>query len=637
MNYLALSIIAPLVTAGFILLVGKRVSASVIPILAIMAVFLSLFSSIILLLNSASGLIQEIILTGLPNYPLKLIASPLTSILLTMVTLISALVMVYANGYMQQEKHKTRFFAIMLLFITAMQTLVVAGDWILLLSAWELIGLSSYLLIGFWFQKKHVKAAATRAFLVTRTADLGLYLAIFMLIASSGSSDIQVSLNDNSTTSTLAGILLLIAAMGKSAQTPMHDWLQRAMAGPTPVSALLHSATLVAAGAILLIRVAPLLSTDALFVIGLVGGITTVVTGMIALGENDLKRLLAASTSSQYGLMFLAIGAGYPIAALLHLLAHAAIKSSLFMAAGVFQHSRKDTKFSALIGVGRDKPLVFIGFVVSALALSGIPPLSGFFSKDAIITATLTSNHMWIFLPLALLGTLLTGAYMAKAVKLLWSGSAHSIAVHGSKSMSIGFITLVIFAAILGFTFKWVENVLAQPLELDFYAMSLGLISALSGILLGWYISDKKILGVMIKPARTGFAIAGGIDKWIVRPTLVIANICDTLEKYLYRLALNIGKMTVKIAHDKVYGILENYLYQLALGVGKIAVKIAQLSKSTDNQWIDKFIYFMVRMFIKFSHYARAIQSGLIHRELALSAIITGGIVVTLFIMIAFY
>ena len=610
MNYLALSILAPLISAGLILLVGKRIPAVIIPLFAILAVFLSFFSSVVLLINSSTGLIQEITLTGLPNYPLKLIASPLTSILLTMVTLISSLVMVYAHGYMQGEKDKTRFFAIMLLFITAMQTLVVAGDWILLLSAWELIGLSSYLLIGFWFQKKSVKGAATRAFLVTRTADLGLYLAIFILIASSGSSDIQVSLNSNSTTSTLAGILLLIAAMGKSAQTPMHDWLQRAMAGPTPVSALLHSATLVAAGAILLIRVAPMLSTDALFVIGIVGGITTVITGMIALGETDLKRLLAASTSSQYGLMFLAIGAGVPMAALLHLLAHAAIKSSLFMAAGVFQHSRKDTSFKALEGVGRDKPFIFIGFVIAALALAGIPPLSGFFSKDAIISATLASPNIWLFAPFALLGTLLTGAYMGKAIKLLWQGSAQTTEIPGIKSMGIGFGVLVALAVILGFTFTTIESMLLMPLEADIYAMILGLSAAISGLLLGWYVSANKILGPVIKPAQSGFAIAGGIDRLIVVPTLAIAKACDKLEKYLY---------------------------QLALTVGKSACNIAQLSKTSDDKVIDKFIYYIVGLSLKISHYARAIQSGLIHRELAISVIVTGGIVVTLVIAVFFY
>ena len=174
-----------------------------------------------------------------------------------------------------------------------------------------------------------------------------------------GTSEISVTLATTGTSALIAGLLLLIAAMGKSAQVPLQDWLMRAMAGPTPVSALLHSATLVAAGAILLIRIAPMLPGGALLVIGIVGGLTAVITGLIALAERDLKRLLAASTASQYGLMLVAIGAGAPIAALLHLIAHAAIKSALFLGAGVFQHDREGTGLEALAGVAHG-PVFFL-------------------------------------------------------------------------------------------------------------------------------------------------------------------------------------------------------------------------------------------------------------------------------------
>ena len=247
--------------------------------------------------------------------------------------------------------------------------------------------------------------------------------AIFILIGSSGTSEIAASLEAGGSASTAAGLLLLLAAMGKSAQVPLQDWLMRAMAGPTPVSALLHSATLVAAGAILLIRSATLLSAEALFAVGLVGGITTVAAGVIALAERDLKRLLAASTASQYGLMLIAVGAGVPMAALLHFLAHAAIKSTLFLAAGDFQHAREGTAFDQLKGVGRARPWAFAGFALAALALAGIPPLSGFFSKDAVIAAALSGQGAAWLGPLALAGTLLTGAYMARALRVLWQGS----------------------------------------------------------------------------------------------------------------------------------------------------------------------------------------------------------------------
>lgn len=633
MNYLLLSILTPLMSALLILLIGRRVNTLCIPIFSIISVFLSFFFSLFLLINASSGVLQETIITGLPNYPLKLIATPLTTILLTMVTLISSFVMIYAQGYMKEEKDKIRFYIIILLFITAMQTLVVAGDWILLLSAWELIGLTSYLLIGFWFQKTAAKKAASRAFLVTRTADLGLYLAIFILIKNTGTSEIQSSLENLSHSNFLVGILLLLAAMGKSAQTPMHDWLQRAMSGPTPVSALLHSATLVAAGAILLIRVSPMLSADVLFIVALVGGITIIITGLIAVGETDLKRLLAASTSSQYGLMFLAIGSGFPIAALLHLLAHSVIKSSLFMAAGVFQHSRNDTKFSTLQGVGRERPMIFIGFVIAALALTGIPPLSGFFSKDAIITATFISPHSWIFAPFALIGALLTGAYMAKAIKSLWTGLPQPTNIPGLKSMGFGFGILVILAITLGLTFKWIESTLQLPLELNKYAMIFGVLSAVTGLFLGWFFSANKLLGPIIKPAQSGFSMAGGIDSLVVRPTLAMAGVCNKFENVLYRFVLSLGK----IGADIIPGIcnkFETLLILFVWNVGRSTTQIAQISKNSDDRGIDKFIYFLVRMFIKISHFARAIQSGLIHRELAISVIVTAGIIVTLLIVI---
>ncbi|MDQ7078667.1 MAG: NADH-quinone oxidoreductase subunit L [Robiginitomaculum sp.] len=421
MIFIAIAILVPLLVALLTLLV-RRASAG----LALLGGMASLLANLALLTNAFNGTSSALILPGLPGLPLHLAATPLTALLSTMVATISTLVLIYAAGYMKQDPEKPRFFATMLLFISAMQTLVLAGDWILLLSAWEIIGLSSYLLIGFWYRRPGVKAAATRAFLVTRSADLGLYLAAFILIANTGSSDIAKTLSTGGNTAILAGVLLLLAAMGKSAQTPMHDWLQRAMAGPTPVSALLHSATLVAAGAILLIRTAPMLPPQALLVVGIVGGITTIVTGLIALGERDLKRLLAASTSSQYGLMLVAVGAGVPLAALLHLIAHAAIKSSLFLGAGVFQHSRESTEFSALKGVGRDRPRIFMGFALAALALAGIPPLSGFFSKDAIIAAALASPHAALLASFALAGTVLTGAYMARALRILWHGKAEN-------------------------------------------------------------------------------------------------------------------------------------------------------------------------------------------------------------------
>lgn len=598
MNLVAIVILAPFSMMVLTLLL-RRLPA----VLALLGAAAGLLASIGLLSNAYHGMTGALMLPGLPGMPLHLVATPLTALLSTMVAVIGSLVLVYAVGYMKQDSEKVRFFATMLLFVSAMQTLVLAGDWISLLAAWELIGLSSYLLIGFWYRRPGVRSAATRAFLYTRSADLGLYIAAFILIAHAGSSNIAATLNTGGNAAIVAGLLLLVAAMGKSAQTPLHDWLQRAMAGPTPVSALLHSATLVAAGAILLIRTAPMLPPETLLVTGVVGGVTTVVTGLIALGERDLKRLLAASTSSQYGLMLVAVGAGVPLAALFHLIAHAAIKSSLFLGAGVFQHSRNSTAMADLEGAGRDRPWIFSGFVLAALALAGIPPLSGFFSKDAVIAAALSSSNAWLLATFALAGTLLTGAYMARALRILWRGDSQARDIAGLGWMGAGLAGLVTLAVILGAAFPSIETLLHTPLSENTLAQILGLSAALGGLTLGWFITGRRLLGPLLPWAQQGFAIAGGFDNLIVRPALAMARGCERLERGLY---------------------------DTALAVGRSGLAMGRTVRRSDEQGIDGLIFSLARGTIELGRRARKLQSGLIHREMAITVVGTALIFVTL-------
>jgi len=605
MNLIIPAILAPFSMMMLILLLRRFPAA-----LALLGAAISLLAGIGLLSNAFNGMAGELILPGLPDMPLRLIATPLTALLATLVAAIGGLVLVYAAGYMKQDSEKVRFFATMLLFLSAMQTLVLAGDWILLLAAWELIGLSSYLLIGFWYRRPGVRSAASRAFLTTRSADLGLYIAAFILISHAGTNDIATTLDSTGNAAITAGLLLLVAAMGKSAQTPLHDWLQRAMAGPTPVSALLHSATLVAAGAILLIRTAPMLPPQTLLVVGIVGGITTVVTGLIALGERDLKRLLAASTSSQYGLMLVAVGAGVPLAALLHLIAHAAIKSSLFLGAGVFQHARESTAFADLKGAGRDRPRIFVAFALAALALAGIPPLSGFFSKDAIIAASLSSPNAWVLASFALAGTLLTGAYMARALRILWRGNRQHRHIPGLGWMTLGLTGLVTLAVILGATFPSIEVLLDQSLSGNPLAQLLGLSAALIGLALGRFIPGWRLLGPLLPWARQGFAIAGGFDTWVVQPAYAIARACEQLERGLYN------------------GVL---------AVGRAGLAMSRAARWGDERGIDGLIFSLVRGVHELGNRARTLQSGLIHREMAIMVAGTALIFVALLIGLSVY
>jgi NADH-quinone oxidoreductase subunit L len=595
-----LTILAPLAAAAAILLLGRAPAA-----LALMGAGAGLVGAALALVRVAGGARFSAELPGLPGLPLRLVADPLAAVLAALVALVGFLVMVYAVGYMEGEGGRPRFFAQMSFFVAAMQALVLAGDWVLLLAAWELIGLSSYLLIGFHSARPGVGGAATRAFLYTRTADLGLYVAVFVLISHTGTSEIAATLEAGGAAALVAGLMLLVAAAGKSAQAPLYGWLQDAMAGPTPVSALLHSATLVAAGAMLMIRTYPLLPPAALLAAGVVGGATAVVAGTVAVAQRDLKRLLAASTSSQYGLMLLAVGAGSPVAALVHLVAHAAIKSSLFLGSGVFQRARGSTEFADLRGVGRARRYAFLGFAVAGLSLAGVPPLSGFFSKDAILAAALESGRAWLFAPLALAGTLLTGAYVARAARLLWRGEDRSEPVEGAAWMGAGLAVLAALAAILGPALPPLARLLGAGLSGDLLVATLGLLAGLGGLAVGWFLPAGRLLGPLRAPAERGFRIGGGFHGLVARPALAAAAALDLFDRAL---------------HGGV------------LAVGRASLAAAGAARLTDERGIDGLIAALVRGTRRLGGRARELQSGLVHKELVLAVV--GGAAVFVLLVI---
>ena len=592
-----LPIAAPLAAALAALFLRRTPVA--VPWLALAGAAVALAGSALLLTSAAEGASREATLPGLPGYPLRLIADPQTALFSILVAAVSALVLVYAVGYMRGEDGLARFFSGMSLFSGAMQALVLAGDWVLLLAAWEIIGFASWLLIGFHFEKQDARAGATRAFLYTRTADLGLYAGVFVLISASGTSEIAATFTVSGAAATAAGLLLLLAAAGKSAQAPLSGWLQDAMAGPTPVSALLHSATLVAAGAILLIRVYPLLPSGVLLAAGLVGGATAVVAGLIALAERDLKRLLAASTAGQYGFMLLAVGAGSPLAAAFHLIAHAAMKSTLFLAAGVFQHERGSTAFCELEGAGRDRKAAYAAFAIAGLALAGVPPLSGFFSKDAILAAAFDSRYAAALLPLALAGTLLTGLYVGRALRLLRGRATEESAyaprpLRGRVWMYAGLFALALAAAVLGVGAGPVSGVLGEELPESLVVAAGGLLLGIAGLAGGWLVPVGRLLGPLREPAARGFRLAGGFDWLLARPALAVAAAADRADA-----GLHLG----------------------VTAIGQAALALADASRATDDAGIDRAIASLVRGARELGGRARLLQSGLIHRELALATI----------------
>lgn len=597
MTAAALTILGPLSAAALVLAL-RRVPAA----LALLGTLVGLVGAGLALAGVAGGTRYGATLPGLPGLPLRLTVEPLTAVLSVLVAVVGFLVMIYAVGYMTGEESQVRFFAQMSFFAAAMQTLVLAGDWVLLLAAWELIGFSSYLLIGFYLERADAAAGATRAFLYTRSADLGLYVAIFVLVASTGTSEIPATLGTSGVAAGVAGIAMLVAAAGKSAQAPLYGWLQDAMAGPTPVSALLHSATLVAAGAILMIRAYPLLSPGVLLAVGLLGGLSALIAGLVALAQRDLKRLLAASTSSQYGFMLLALGAGVPFAALAYLITHAAMKSSLFLGAGIFQHARGSTALDDLGGVAHVQKRAFIGFAVAGLALAGVPPLSGFWSKDAVLAASFEGQYPWLLAPLALAGTLLTGVYVARVLRMLWWGAGRGSAVAGKGWMGAGLAGLVILAASLGLTLQPLARLLGtQPPE-GLLVAAVGLLVGAAGLVLGWLVPARRLLGPLRGPAERGFRLGGGFYGLVALPALSVARSADALD------------------HRVHAGVL---------GAGRLGLAVAGTARLLDERGIDGLIAALVSGTRSLGVRARTLQSGLIHKELLL-AVVGGALIFVL-------
>ena len=337
------------------------------------------------------------------HVPIALHIDSLTGIMLVTVTLVGMLVSVYSVGYMHNDPSYWRFFVWIALFIFSMTLLLLAGNFLLLYVAWELVGICSYLLIGFWYQKPEAAAAGKKAFLVNRVGDFGFALGVFLIWKTFGTLDYSFILDPGNltetsqTTITLICLLLLAGAVGKSAQFPLHVWLPDAMEGPTPVSALIHAATMVTAGVYLVARCTPLflLSPTAQMVILTVGGITALMAALTALTQNDLKRVLAYSTVSQLGYMFVGLGIGSQaaiVAGMFHLFTHAFFKALLFLGAGSVMHAMGGvidmTRFS---GLRHRMKVTHVTFAIGAATLAGFPLLSGFWSKDAILGALYTA------------------------------------------------------------------------------------------------------------------------------------------------------------------------------------------------------------------------------------------------------
>ena len=457
----------PLLSAAFITLftLRSKTVSSLISIGAIVSGFV--MTGIFIAANSFHPAMSETtpvnwLTIGNLNVDFGLKLDTLSLMMTLIVTGVGGAIHIYSYGYMHEDRGMARFFACLSLFTFSMLGIVLANNFVMMFIFWELVGVSSYLLIGFWFEKPSAGDAAKKAFITNRLGDFGFLAGILMvwgLLGSLNFGALQASLAANAAalgaSATLAGLLIFCGAMGKSAQFPLHVWLPDAMEGPTPVSALIHAATMVAAGVYMLCRTLFLFNHEALQVIAYLGGFTALLAALIAVQQNDIKRILAYSTLSQLGYMVMAVGLGGPTPAMFHLTTHAFFKALLFLGAGSVIHGlHEEQDIWNMGGLKQKMPVTFWTFIIGTLALSGVPPFSGFYSKDSILALTLEQKNYLLF-AVATFVAALTTFYMFRLFFVAFLGEARNEkAKHAHESpavMTLPLVVLAVFAVIGGF------------------------------------------------------------------------------------------------------------------------------------------------------------------------------------------
>ncbi len=471
-----LILIAPLVSAIVITLFTLRWKA-LSSTISVVAVLVSFICSCLVFAHSASyaAQITWIDVAGALKVPIALTLDALSRTMVLLVSGVGALIHIYSLGYMRDDHGKSRYFAALSLFMFAMLGIVLASNFVMLFIFWELVGFTSYVLIGHWFYRDAAADAANKAFITTRIGDFGFMIGILMIWTSTGSivfaeiAPRMSGLTSYPTFLMIVALLIFCGAVGKSAQFPLHVWLPDAMEGPTPISALIHAATMVAAGVYMLVRVAFIIqaSQTALVIVAWIGTLTAVMAALIATQQDDIKRILAYSTLSQLGYMIMAVGLASSEAAMFHLFTHAFFKALLFLAAGsvivMLHHEQNIWKMG---GLSKKLPITFVTFGVGALALIGCPPFSGFFSKDAILA--LAYEHNTPIFAVALFTAFLTAFYVIRMLVIAFFGNPRSDIARESREsppvMIMPLILLALLAMLGGFGF-FARNFLALPVE----------------------------------------------------------------------------------------------------------------------------------------------------------------------------
>lgn len=455
---------------GFIIigLAGKRLTKAMVSAIGCGSVLLALGLStgVFLELKGTSQVVNvfDWITAGELNVGFDLLIDPLSALFLMIITGVGFLIHVYSTGYMQEDEGYARYFSYLNLFVFFMLLLVMGSSYVVMFVGWEGVGLCSYLLIGFWFRKTEYNNAAKKAFIVNRIGDLAFIVGMVMLYDEYGSLDYSVvfaKAHGNAANETLmntVGILFFIGACGKSAQIPLYTWLPDAMAGPTPVSALIHAATMVTSGIYMITRSAVIFvnAPIASEVVATIGVLTALFAATIGIFQNDIKKVLAYSTVSQLGLMFLGLGVGAFTGGVFHVMTHAFFKALLFLCAGSVIHAMSgEQDIRKMGGLKKSLPITHLTFLIGTLAISGIPPFSGFFSKDEILAYAYEHNKVyWL---LGILASIMTAFYMFRLYFLTFHGDFRGTShqrehLHESpKSMTVPLMVLAVLAIFGGF------------------------------------------------------------------------------------------------------------------------------------------------------------------------------------------
>ena len=507
----------------------------------------------------------------------------ITVIMLFVVNLISMLVHIYSIAYMKGDKRYTRYFAYLGIFTFSMLGIVLTDNLLMMYIFWELVGLSSYLLIGFWYEKKSASDAGKKAFLTNRIGDIGMFLGILILFTNYHSFSFDYIYSQiasgvlpygSEAWLTAAGILIFMGAVGKSAQFPLHVWLPDAMEGPTPVSALIHAATMVAAGVYLVARIFVMLTADAMLVIAIVGAVTSLFAATIALTQNDIKRVLAYSTVSQLGYMVMALGVGAYTFAFFHLVTHAFFKACLFLGSGSVIHGmHHEQDIRNMGGLKKKMPMTYLTFLIATLAISGIPLTSGFLSKDGLLAGTLAFGELtghWLIPIIGFLVAFMTAFYMFRLVILTFHGEPKNKEKydHAHESPLVMVMPLIILSALS--IFIWYTP---NPISAD----------------AGWFVTDWVSTPQTVVPESSRF-------DFMIREsgeTIGEHGIPIHSEKYEHAMHwAHYPAMALSIILGGLGILLAFLMYQWKkISPDKLAEKIKRLYNGSLNKWYVDEIY----------------------------------------------